>query len=195
MASEFSVPSTGLPRSQGTVACEEVRGSPPADDPLNEVDTILDEHRAEELEREESAVQLEGRRVQFLDAFEDLCRNKVRPAMEAVAGRLRRDGGGGRIIVHPGGEARFRHPSITLWMALEGEVAETPREDRFPYFRLDADTSRHSVEVREGNISAGSGAQSSGLVAHWQIDNVTYEQVERSIVDVLRRAARDSGGA
>ena len=78
-------------------------------------------------------------------------------------------------------------------MALDGEVPETPREDRFPYFRMDAHTSRYSVEVREGDISVGGGAQFSGLVGVWQIENVTYEQVERSIVDVLRRAARASG--
>ena len=107
MASDFSFPDTSVPRSQGTVAGEEVSDSAPAADPLNEVDTILDEHRAVVHEREQSAAQVEGRRVQFLDAFEDLCRTTVRPAMEAVAERLRRDGGGGRIVVHPGGEPRF----------------------------------------------------------------------------------------
>ena len=109
-----------------------------SEDPLAAIDEIeqswldAERHRAEEAER----VLLDRSEFSrdFISRFED----DVRPAMEAVIERLHADGGGGVIVERPADETRRFTHRFTLWMSLLGEIEGTPREDRHPYLRLDA---------------------------------------------------------
>jgi hypothetical protein len=172
--------------SPSSVATGEARQ--PAD-PLHEVDEILNERRARIREAQAQTERTQSIEQEFLRQFHDLCDREVAPAMQAVLDRLRHDGGGGLIQTHPGGEPRFSKPSVTLWMSLEGEIIGSPREDRDPYFRIDADPAHLHVEVRQGDMWEGGGTHSSGPVETWRIEDTTFDRVELAILRVLRAAA------
>ncbi len=161
----------------------------PSEDPFSQIDEILDERKERLLEASDRSAAEDSRRLEFLDSFAKLCDHVVRPAMEAVLVRLRRDGGGGLIEEHPGGEPRYRMPQLTLWMSLEGDVAGHGREDRYPYLRLDADATKRKVQVAEGDMWQGGGTHSSGRIGSWQLSEITADLVEHTIVDILRRSA------
>ena len=164
-------------------------GAGGADDPLVEVDEIL-EQRAERLRQAEDRTEVEqARRRQFLDDFAAVCEREVRPAMEAVLDRLRGDGGGGFIEEHPGGEPRYPLPRLTLWMSLAGAIPGPGREDRYPYLRLDADATHGYVQVAEGDMWQGGGTHKSGRAGTWQVSEITSDLVEHTILDILRRSA------
>ena len=157
-----------------------------ADEALEELDDIVEQHRIRHRAEDAQAAGVEHGRRAFMDCFDYLCATQVRPAMVAAVDRLRSDGADGVIAVHPGGEPRFRHPSIVLWMSLEGEVAEPYREDRCPYLRLEADIGRRCVQVWQGDMWEGSGT--SGPLGDWDLSEITSTRVEQAIVEVLRRA-------
>ena len=168
--------------------------SPPSgvgegDDPLAEVDEIL-EGREERLRQAADRTGVEeARRRQFLDDFAIVREREVRPAMEAVRDRLRRDGGGGFIEEHAGGEPRYPLPRVTLWMSLAGEIPGPGREDRYPYLRLDADATHGYVQVAAGDLWQGGGTHTTGRAGTWELSEITSELVEQTILDVLRRSA------
>jgi len=153
------------------------------------MDGILEERSERARREDEYERRLEERRLQFLQAYSELCARLVRPTMDIVLDRLRQDGGGGRIVEHPGGEPRFTLPQITLWMSLEGELVGEGREDRHPYFRLDADPARGIVRVHQGDMWLGGGSHASGETDTWQLAEITKELIEQRIVEILRRAA------
>lgn len=160
-----------------------------ADDPLAEVDQILEQQEVRVRQVADRTDLEKVRRQQFLDDFATVCEREVRPAMEAVLDRLERDGGGGFIEEHAGGAPRYHLPQLTLWMSLRGEIPGPGREDRYPYLRLDADASRGCVQVREGDMWQGGGTNKSGRAGTWQLSDVSRDLVERTIVDILRRSA------
>lgn len=153
------------------------------DDVLAEVS----EHDREELQHDEKE---RRERAAFLDVFHEVCRSQVRPAMEAVADRLAVHGGGGAIEEHPGGEPRFQHPSLVLWMSLEGPIAGEPRADREPYLKLEANVPGRNVEISEGDIWRGAGGKRSGPVGTWELSEATGDRVVRELLAIARRAAR-----
>jgi hypothetical protein len=125
----------------------------------------------------------------FLTAFRDACESEVRPAMEAVLQRLRDHGGGGVIEQHPGGEARFRHPSLSLWMSLQGEIVGEPRADREPYLELEAVVDVRLIQVSEGDMWRGAGGKRSGHIGSWQISDLTGDRIIAELLAIARRAA------
>jgi hypothetical protein len=124
----------------------------------------------------------------FITAFKSACQSQVRPAMEAVLERLQGHGGGGLIEDHPGGEARYRHPCIILWMSLEGEIVGEPRPDREPYLKLEADVATRAVQVSEGDMWLGSGGHQTGRTDKWQLSDVTRDRVIDELVAIADRA-------
>jgi hypothetical protein len=164
-------------------------GAGEGDDPLVEVDEIL-MRREERLRQAADRTGIEeARRQQFLDDFATVCECEVRPAMEAVCDRLRRDGGGGFIEEHAGGEPRYPLPRLTLWMSLAGEIPGPGREDRNPYLRLDADATHGYVQVAAGDMWQGGGTHTAGRAGTWKLSEITSDLVEHTIVDILRRSA------
>jgi hypothetical protein len=153
-------------------------------DPLSEIDEILQEHRLRTQAAQTLAERTDKNQRHFLEQFSDLCQSEVTPAMRAVLDRLQRDGGGGLIQTHPGGEPRFAKPSVTLWMSLDGEIVGNPREDRDPYFRLDANAAGLAIEVRQGR-----GTHLGDPVETWPIEETTGDRIEQAIVNVLRSSA------
>jgi hypothetical protein len=109
--------------------------------------------------------------------------------MFAVLARLRELGGDGQIEEHPGGEARFRNPRLTLWMSLNGPIVGEPRLDRYPYLQLEADVERRQVQVDEGDMWRGVGGHSSGRVATWGTADLTKQRVTEELLAIARRAA------
>jgi hypothetical protein len=171
-----------LPRSPLSGAGED-------DDPLAEVDEIL-KRREERLRQVADTTRIEEeRRQHFLDDFARVCECEVRPAMEAVRERLRRDGGGGFIEEHAGGEPRYPLPRLTLWMSLAGEIPGPGREDRNPYLRLDANATHGYVQVATGDMWQGGGTHTTGRVGTWKLSEITCDLVEHTILDILRRSA------
>ncbi len=161
----------------------------PAADPLAELDTILagvarqDEAGAARVAAQEAAT------AAFRAAFAEACTREAKPAMEAVTERLRRLGGDGLVVEHPGGEARFREPSLVLWMSLEDAIDGDPRPDRLPYLQLEADAATQEVQVIEGDMWRGAGGNRSGRVGAWKVDEVTAGHVTRELLAIARRAA------
>jgi hypothetical protein len=125
----------------------------------------------------------------FLAEFAAACAAEVRPAMDAVASRLRQLGGDGLVEEHTGSEVRFRNPRVTLWMSLKGEIVGEPRLDRYPYLQLEADIERRKVQVDEGDMWRGAGGHSSGRLTAWDVSELTGEQVTKELLAIARRAA------
>jgi hypothetical protein len=126
---------------------------------------------------------------QFLADFAAACTNEVQPAMEAVLEELRKSGGGGVIEHHAGGEARFQHPGLILWMSLEGDVVGEPRPDRLPYLKLEAIVDGKEIRLSEGDMWHGGGGNRSGRIGTWQISDLTRDRIIGELLDIARRAA------
>lgn len=165
-------------------------GPGPVGDPLASLDAILAEVAGR---GRDAAARLASRldtAERFRSAFTAACVSEVRPAMEAVIGRLRANGGGGVVEQHPGGEARFRNPSLVAWLSLEGEIVGEPRPDREPYLQLEADLVAQEVRVIEGDMWRGAGGNRSGRVGTWQVSELTRERVTAELLEIARRSAQ-----
>ena len=181
----FPLASPGDAPSNTPTSSEDVASN----DPLVGFDEILAQvAERENQEAERSEEELEERRA-FLTAFKEICQSQARPAMEAVIERLTAHGGGGLIQEHPGGEPRFRHPSLVLWMSLEGEIVGEPRADREPYLQLEANVASRDIEVSEGDMWRGAGGRRSGPVGHWQLFELTKDRVIQELLAIARRSA------
>lgn len=164
-------------------------GSRDERDLLEGFDVILAEVAQRDVDSKADSAEVFQVQQRFLDDFTAVCEREVRPAMEAVLERLRRNGGGGCILEHPGGEARFRYPSLVLWMSLEGEIVGDPRSDRHPYLQLEADTTAHEVHIFEGDMWRGGGKGHSGRIGTWQLPEVTRDRVIAELLAIAQRSA------
>jgi len=162
---------------------------PTGDRRLAEIDTILAAlTRRDRSSAEEAATTLNAQGT-FMTDFMSVCQTEVRPAMTAVLERLRSDGGDGQIEEHPGGEARFSTPRLTLWMSLQGPIEGAPRPDRHPYLQFDAEVIDREVKVTEGDMWRGGGGGHSGPVGAWRLPEITQDRVVQELLTVMRRAA------
>ncbi len=120
------------------------------EDPISEIDEIL-EHwtdRQHQLAAREAQAQAESKR--FLDEFKELSEHVIKPAMDQIIQRLRKDGGGG--LIWDGGSTTMHRPRLVLWMSLEGDIIGAPRQDLNPYLQLDADVAHRRIDVWEGDM-------------------------------------------
>lgn len=160
-----------------------------ARDRLEEIDRILRERARVLRALAERTAQLQAERGAFLEGFVVLCESEVRPVMEEVAARLRKNGGGGLVHYQPDGGPASAAPRLTLWMSLEGEISGSPRQDRHPYFQLDADVETRRVRVSAGDMWEGRGSHHSGPLGLWELTALTAETVVEEVLGVLRSAA------
>ncbi len=158
-------------------------------DPLAEIDQLMQNKLREEQAAADRSAQLETDRSDFAAEFTSVCEQQVRPAMEAILQRLRRNGGGGVIEDRPEDFGQ-RHAQLILWMSFSGEITGAPRHDRHPYLQLDADIDKRSVTVSEGDMWQGQGGNRSGKFAEWQLVEITPARVTQEILAIIRRALR-----
>ena len=156
---------------------------------LAEIDSLLEGRIDDEQQAVDQTTRLDADRTEFSLEFTKVCEHQVRPTMEAVLTRLRRNGGGGFIEEHAH-DGHHRARGLTLWMSLDGEITGTPRRDGHPYLELDADAERQSVSVSEGDMWQGQGGTRSGKAGEWQLSDITTTRVTEELVAILRRAAR-----
>ena len=157
-------------------------------DPLAEIDQLIRTRRDEDEESADRAAQVLADRSEFSDEFKRVCDVQVRPAMEAVIERLRKNGGGGVIEERAEDLARNQAHRLTLWMSLSGEIVGTPRPDRHPYLQLDATVAKRVVTVSEGDMWQGRGGGRSGKAGEWQLSEITTALVTETILGIIRRA-------
>ena len=156
------------------------------EDPISEIDEIL-EHwtdRQHQLAAREAQAQAESKR--FLDEFKELSEHVIKPAMDQIIQRLRKDGGGG--LIWDGGSTTMHRPRLVLWMSLEGDIIGAPRQDLNPYLQLDADVAHRRIDVWEGDMWQKQGTSRS--TAPWQLNEVSTKSVTERVVAILERAAR-----
>jgi hypothetical protein len=168
--------------------------SPSADergDPYAEIDDALSEWSSRERAFVEAEAAAKAEREKFIRDFEDISRTLIRPTMEAVIERLRRDGGDGTIDERR--SDAFHTPRVILWMSLEGEIATKPRQDRNPFLQLDADVAHRQVDVWEGDMWERQGI--SQATSPWKLDEISPASVTERIVGILQRAAQHGLGA
>jgi hypothetical protein len=164
-------------------------GPSPATDPLEGFGPLLAAVAQKDRDSDElTAGRLEAGQ-KFLEDFTAACATEVHPAMDAVLERLRQLGGGGLVEEHPGGEARFPSPRLTLWISLKGEMEGEPRPDRYPYLQLEADVERRKVQVDEGDMWRGAGGHSSGRAGAWDVAELTRDRITRELLAIVGRAA------
>ncbi len=159
-------------------------------DPLADIGSLLAALKERDARSAQSAAELLEDRQAFFDGFRELCKTTIRPAMEAVLDRMRREGGDGLIEEHPGGEPRFSTPRLALWMSLQGPIDGAPRLDRNPYLQLDADVAHRVIRLTEGDIWRGDEAGHSGSTGTWELGQVTQALVAEELIDIVRRSAR-----
>ena len=157
-------------------------------DPLAEIDQLMQNKQREEQEAAQRSAQLMTDRSDFAAEFTSVCEQQVRPAMEAILQRLRRNGGGGVIDERPEDVSQHQTHRLTLWMSYSGEITGAPRQDRHSYLQLDADVDKRSVIVSEGDMWQGHGGNRSGQFAEWQLVEITPARVTQEILAIIRRA-------
>lgn len=158
------------------------------EDPLAEIDRLMRKRMDDAKRLADMNARLAAERSEFSAGFSKACDERVRPAMEAIVERLRRNGGGGLIVERPVDVSLHHDHRLTLWMSLVGEISGTPREDRLPYLQLDADVQKRSVIVSEGDMWEGHGGSHSGRTAEWQVSEITHALVTEEALAILRRA-------
>lgn len=161
-----------------------------AEDPFADIDQVTRKSLREEQEAAQRSAQLEIDRSDFETEFTSAREHQIRPAMEAVLERLRRNGGGGVIDDRPQAFGQRRTHRLTLWMSFHGEITGAPRQDRHPYLQLDADVDKRSVTVSEGDMWKRQSRNRSGKVAEWQLVEITAARVTQEILAIIRRALR-----
>ena len=159
-------------------------------DPLSAIDEITTELEDREALEADEAVQAKSKRSMFLADFMNRIEQDVRPAMQSVIERLRKDGGGGIIVERPEDLSRLFSLRYTLWMSLVGEIEGTPRQDRHPYLQLDAKVDAERVDVSEGDLWQDRAGGTSGKIAEWTLAEMTADQITGSAIEILRRSAR-----
>src|ERR1700722_13875249 len=81
------------PRQEGNVLV-----APTGEDPLAEIDLLLQTRLEHEHEIAEEIAKVAAARLRFSTNFVRICRDQIRPPMEAIIERLRRNGGGGMVV-------------------------------------------------------------------------------------------------
>ena len=156
------------------------------EDPISEIDDIL-EHwtdRQHQLAEREARAQAEAKR--FLEEYKELSEHVIKPAMEQIIQRLRKDGGGG--LIWEGASTTTHRPRLVLWMSLDGEIIGAPRQDLNPYLQLDVDVEHRRIDVWEGDMWQKQGTSRS--TAPWQLNEISIKSVTERVVAILERAAR-----
>jgi hypothetical protein len=160
------------------------------DDPLAEIDQLMQNKLREDQKAADRSAQIETDRSDFAAEFTRVCEQQVRPAMETILERLRRNGGGGVIDDRPEDFGQHHAHRLILWMSFSGEITGAPRQDRHPYLQLDADLDRRSVTVSEGDMWQGHGGNRTGKFAEWQLVEITAARVTQELLAIIRRALR-----
>ncbi len=158
------------------------------EDPLAEIDRIMKERQDDLQQSAERSARISAERSEFSLEFATVCEHRIRPAMEAILERLRRNGGGGIIDERPEDLGQHHSHRLTLWMSLNGEIKGTPRQDRHAYLQLDADVDERCVIVTEGDAPRGPGGTHSGRVGQWELEEITSARVTDEALAILRRS-------
>jgi hypothetical protein len=161
---------------------------PDGTDLLAGFDTVLAAVARGDVDAKERSARQHDENETFLSEFATACQQQARPAMEAVVQRLQGNGGGGVIEEHPGGEPRFRNPTLILWMSLEGDIVGEPRPDRNPYLQLEGDVTTHQVLVDEGDMWRGRPGTHCGRIATWQVSEITRDRTIQELLDIAQRS-------
>jgi hypothetical protein len=156
-------------------------------DALAEIDRVLDTWSARRRAFRRQQVEAEDERQELMRHAEGLAGSVIRPSLQAVAARLKACGGDAKLV------RRHRDPfyglRLTLWMALDREVAVLDRPDLYPYLQLDLDVPNRVFTIWEGDMWERQG--SSRATDPWTLADITTPVVtERpSPSAILRRAA------
>ena len=163
-------------------------GQAGGDDPLAEIDQLMQKRLDDEQQSADQSAQIDADRSKFAAEFTQACDQRVRPAMEAILDRLRRNGGGGSIEERPEDLTRHQSHRLTLWMSLRDEITGTPRQDRHPYLQLDANIDRRQVTISEGDMWNGHGGNRSGRVGDRPLAEITDTLITAEALAILRRS-------
>ena len=156
-----------------------------AQDPLAAIDNVLDVWSARRRAFRRQQAETEDERQEFIRHAEGLAGSVIRPSLQAIAERLKACGGDGRLVERP--RDAFHSLRLTLWMALDGELTELDRPDRYPYIQLDLDVAARRFNVWEGDVWERQG--SSRATAPWDLSDITGPVVTERVIGILRRAA------
>jgi len=167
-----------------------VAGTSAADggDPLIEIDDITRRWRDDKQREKDECDLILANQSEFATTFSQECQRRVRPPMEAIIERLKRNGGDGRIEERPEDLLRNCNHRLTLWMSISGKIADAPRLDRNPYLQLDANVAKQVVTVSEGDMWEGHGGNRSGPVGEWRLEEITPALVTHEVLEILRRS-------
>jgi hypothetical protein len=122
----------------------------------------------------EQSVNAKAEGEAFLQQFDEISRRVIKPTIEAVITRLRKDGGDGSIAER--GLDAPHSPRVILWMSLPGEISPEPHQDRRPFLQLDADSAHRRVEVWEGDMWDKQG--SSRATEPWELIEISPESTD-----------------
>jgi hypothetical protein len=164
-------------------------------DPLAEIDVLMRKRLDDEQRTADRSAQVDADRSKFVADFTDACDQRVRPPMEAILERLRRNGGGGLIEERPEDLTRHHSHRLILWMSLSDEITGTPRQDRHPYLQLDANVDKRLVTISEGDMWNGQGGNHSGRVGERPLTEITETLITDEALAILRRSLHSPGVA
>jgi hypothetical protein len=173
------------PPTEGTVSVDAAALPPESEDSLAEIDQVLNRWSSRERARSDEHEHAAAEKEKFLQDFAAISQSVIRPSMEAVIERLRKDGGDGAIEER--GSDPSHSPRVILWMSLRGEIPAEPHQDRNPFLQLDADATRRRVDIWEGDMWEKQG--SSAAASPWELADISPASVTARTVGILERAA------
>jgi hypothetical protein len=179
------------PSSRRTEAADPSSSPPTSQDPYREIDEALTVWSSRERAFAERQAAEKVERDKFLQDFEELSNSVIKPSMESIIERLRRDGGDGAIEERR--SDAFHTARIILWMSLEGKISAKPQQDRYPFLQLDADVTHREVNVWEGDIWERQGT--SRATSPWKVTEISSARVTERVVGILQRAAQNGLGS
>ena len=162
------------------------------DDPLAEIDVLMQKQLDDDQRSADDTTRIAADRAKFATEFTAACDQQIRPPMEVILERLRQNGGGGQIEERPDDRTRHHSHRLTLWISLRGEIMGAPRQDRHPYFELEANVDKRLVTISAGDMWNGRGGSKSGRVGERPLAEITDTFITAEVLGIIRRSLRST---
>jgi hypothetical protein len=153
----------------------------------DQLDALLDHYDAERHRRHEQAARAKSAHEQFLEQFDQLCEQVIRPTMEAIGGRLKARGHDFRIEWRResrDAEGRVKPALISMNLYLAGTDRANYTSTSTPGVSFVAD--RGGTVYSHGSTMTPFSGGMAGARNNWQPDALTREVVETEILEVLQ---------
>jgi hypothetical protein len=148
------------------------------DDPRFRLNDVLARYEARTAPKEPPSRPAQAQEEAIVEAFDQLTRDIIRPAMEEIGTELKRKGQEHEILIAPGQQITMRfYPAALRRSAYAASIC--------PYVSFSRDASTAKIHVVQSTLMP-TGQGRAEITATLPLDQVTRHLVETQICDVLQ---------